>query len=87
MNERIKELIEEATVYKYDWAGVNADYKEIGFDKEKFVELIVSECCSIIEVDLETNKIKAETDNEGRIWTNAQLTFSQLIKSRFDIKE
>ena len=87
MNERIKELAEqtffdEATALPSDKMYTFSDHK-----MQKFAELIVRECCSIIEVDLETNKVKAETDNEGRIWANAQLTFSQLIKSRFDIKE
>jgi hypothetical protein len=87
MNERIKELAEqtffdEATALPSDKMYTFSDHK-----MQKFAELIVRECCSIIEVDLETNKVKAETDNEGRIWVNAQLTFSQLIKSRFDIKE
>ena len=83
MNERIQELFEQAANKKYP-AGVASIHSN---QLDRFAELIVRECCSIIEVDLETNKVKAETDNEGRIWVNAQLTFSQLIKSRFDIKE
>ena len=81
MNEQIRNLMIEAGKTIPGDKQIDADFCQ------KFAKLIVKECCSIIEVDLETNKVKAETDNEGRIWTNAQLTFSQLIKSRFDIKE
>ena len=38
MNERIKELMEQATV----WKDANHGYI---FDKEKFAELIIRECC------------------------------------------
>jgi len=82
MNERIEQLAKLAAK-EMNVQGTYTDYKF----RQKFAELIVNECCSIIEVDLATNKVKAETDNEGRIWVNAQLTFSQLIKSRFEIKE
>ena len=42
MNERIRELAEQATV----WKGANHGYT---FDKEKFAELIVKECSNIAE--------------------------------------
>ena len=42
MNERIRELAEQATIIKMDPFG---EYVlEIDFDKEKFAELIVQEC-------------------------------------------
>ena len=47
MNERIKELIEQATTQKQIVAGdefqlaMSVEF----FDKEKFAELIVEECC------------------------------------------
>ena len=51
MNERIRELIEQATT-KQDFypAGCNGypDYR-YEFDKEKFAELIVQECAHIVE--------------------------------------
>jgi hypothetical protein len=40
MNERIKELIEQATIIEEHGWGVSYQ----NFDKEKFVELIVKEC-------------------------------------------
>jgi hypothetical protein len=43
MNERIKKLLEQCQIETY---GVNGQLLEIGFDAEKFAELIVKECCS-----------------------------------------
>jgi hypothetical protein len=45
MNERIRELVEQATT-KGEWSCVNNRYME-EFDKEKFAELIVRECAHI----------------------------------------
>jgi hypothetical protein len=44
MNERIKELIEQATTIEY---GVDNGFDRVTFDKEKFAELIVKECMDI----------------------------------------
>ena len=45
MNERIKQLAEQATtVEEHKW-GISYD----NFDKEKFAELIVKECVGILE--------------------------------------
>ena len=45
MNERIKELIKQATTIEEHKWGVSYD----NFDKEKFAELIVRECIGILE--------------------------------------
>jgi hypothetical protein len=45
MNERIKELIKQATTIEEHKWGVSYD----NFDKEKFAELIVRECLNICE--------------------------------------
>ena len=52
MNERIKELIKQATtVEEHKW-GISYD----NFDKEKFAELIVQECVVICQdIDGEDN--------------------------------
>jgi hypothetical protein len=45
MNERIRELAEQATTIEF---GADAwDY--VAFDKEKFAELIVQECIGIVK--------------------------------------
>jgi hypothetical protein len=43
MNERIKELIKQATTIEEHKWGVSYD----NFDKEKFAELIVAECVQV----------------------------------------
>jgi hypothetical protein len=45
MNERIKELAEQATTYYNGGLGTEIE----SFDKEKFAELIVKECIDIVE--------------------------------------
>jgi hypothetical protein len=45
MNERIKQLLEQCQIETY---GVNGELLEIGFDAEKFAELIVRECIDIV---------------------------------------
>ena len=45
MNERIKELVKQATTIEEHKWGVSYD----NFDKEKFAELIVRECVGVVE--------------------------------------
>jgi hypothetical protein len=45
MNERIKELVKQATTIEEHKWGVSYD----NFDREKFAELIVKECISTVE--------------------------------------
>ena len=45
MNERIRELAEQATTYHNGGLGTEIEL----FDKEKFAELIVRECASVCE--------------------------------------
>ena len=45
MNERIRQLAEQATTIEY---GVDNGFDRVTFDKEKFAELIVQECIDII---------------------------------------
>ena len=47
MNERIRELINEATSFKE--GDTEGKYDIEVFDKEKFAELIVRECISIVD--------------------------------------
>jgi hypothetical protein len=50
MNERIKQLVEQATKrYEPDWNGAPA-YED--FDKRKFAELIVRECIELNRQEL-----------------------------------
>ena len=49
MNERIKELAEQATVYKEGLVEGKHDIEV--FDKEKFAELIVRECAMVADMN------------------------------------
>ena len=46
MNEKIKELIGQCEIVKYDFEGCLV---EAGFDAEKFAELIIQECANFIK--------------------------------------
>ena len=52
MNERIKELIKQATTIEEHKWGVSYD----NFDKEKFAELIVRECSKVADLSNVTGK-------------------------------
>jgi hypothetical protein len=45
MNERIREIAEQATVYHNGGLGTEIE----SFDKEKFAELIVKECMNVLD--------------------------------------
>ena len=47
MNQRIRELMDEATVIRKTFHGI----EHIEFDKEKFAQLIVKECASLVVGD------------------------------------
>ena len=51
MNERIKELAEQATTIEY---GVDNGFDRVTFDKEKFAELIIEECISVLTLTEES---------------------------------
>ena len=80
MNERIKELMEQATV----WKDANHGYT---FDKEKFAELIVRECLDKIE----THRIPVGNSAAGEMaceWTySALMEISDEIKEHFGVEE
>jgi hypothetical protein len=44
MNQRIQKLIKQATTIEY---GVDNGFDRVTFDKEKFAELIISECAEV----------------------------------------
>jgi len=54
MNERIRQLISEATIKGEEYLPGNDGHPTptVYFDKEKFAELIVGECASLFEDDL-----------------------------------
>jgi hypothetical protein len=58
MNERIRELIKQATTIEEHKWGVSYDK----FDKEKFAELIVRECAGIVDNKIEVNRYVHEAE-------------------------
>ena len=53
MNERIRELIEQATTIQY---GVDNGFDRVTFNKEKFAELIVKETMQVVANQLPSNQ-------------------------------
>ena len=75
MNERIRELAEQAgmTDDKFGMYFAKDKHDEDGVDLEKFAELIVRECCDIINQEgLHTDYISAEMN---------QYVFKRLMKA------
>ena len=75
MNERIKQLAEQATTRKFD--GTGTDMGKLVLDQEKFAELIVAECISTLE-----EKIYRSIDNDGdEVWADL------ILKQHFGVEE
>jgi hypothetical protein len=74
MNERIEKLLEQCQIETY---GVNSELLEIGFDAEKFAELIVRECLKIVE----------PTEDSGDEWCVTLKGTAQEIKEHFGVEE
>ena len=71
MNERIRELAEQATTIEY---GVDNGFDRVTFDKEKFAELIVQECASRVD-----NILREKKDGGG--------TMGDEIREHFGVEE
>ena len=75
MNERIKELIKQATTIEY---GVDNGFDRVTFDKEKFAELIVRECIAQASI----------SNGHGNNQWDRALTFAaKNIKEHFGVEE
>jgi hypothetical protein len=82
MNERIRELIKQATEHDYTtWDSYNQ--KELvyyKFNKEKFAELIVRECIQVVD-----NMADPEEDSDRYVW--ALHNASEKIREHFGVQE
>ena len=76
MNERIKELIKQATTIEEHKWGVSYD----NFDKEKFAELIVRECAKVCD-DLDIDDWGDKSFDDGTYYC------SRAIKQHFEVEE
>jgi predicted nucleotidyltransferase len=77
MNERIKELIEQATMIEH---GVDNGFDMVIFDKEKFAELIVRECVRCCEQVI-SDPVPQSVDT----WLNGGEQCIQEIKEHFGL--
>lgn len=76
MNERIRQLAEQAEIYAGELIDEGADYNQYPrFYTEKFAELIVKECA---EVCLNPNHWYEDAAGE---------TFNRVIKQHFGVEE
>ena len=85
MNERIKELVKQATTIEEHKWGVSYD----NFDKEKFAELIVKECINEIAYIGKANEVFGDRTDRGGLnhilWTTE--TAIEKIKQHFGVEE
>jgi hypothetical protein len=75
MNERIRDLAEQAGVFAGDFAGAGIYSIHNKDEVEKFAELIVRECANI------------DFRRELGLSNNQDCEVSQLIKNHFGVKE
>jgi uncharacterized coiled-coil DUF342 family protein len=87
MNERIQELINEATSFKEGLIEGKHDIEE--FDKEKFAELIVRECINEIAYIGKANEVFGDRTDRGGLnhilWTTE--TAIEKIKEHFGVEQ
>jgi hypothetical protein len=85
MNERIRKLAEQAGYYLYDLTEtheiktVETDEKDAWITLEKFAELIVKECISIVD--------DAERGGSNEIWDNAVKFIRRDLQEHFGVEE
>jgi hypothetical protein len=77
MNERIRELTDKIWAEEY-WDNPNTD-KLLPAQLEKFAELIVAECISIVD--------DAERGGSNEIWDNAVKFIKRDLQEHFGVEE
>jgi hypothetical protein len=90
MNERIQELIEQATTIEY---GVDNGFDRVLFDKEKFALLIIAECTGVLFDESEKlSALYSDEDNwqsaeEYEIRSNQCIDNIAVIEKHFGVEE
>jgi hypothetical protein len=86
MNERIKELAEQATKYAHT---KNDSLHQFNLDAlyEKFAELIVRECADILMKPEYVMNHPEELTDYNRGWVNGRLLGIEHIKEHFGVEE
>jgi hypothetical protein len=78
MNTRIEKLIKQVTTIEY---GVDNGFDRINFDSEKFAQLIVLECCQLVEAN------GVYITKSGAVKPTAPWETVKMLKAQFDIEE
>ena len=94
MNERIKELIEQATTFEEIWGrGFDTTQYTEHFSKEKFAELIVKECmamCVNVSADYLKHRKAADDFRDKNIYAEGAAVCDILrykMKKHFGVEE
>jgi hypothetical protein len=84
MNERIKELMEEAGIYDFvvESMGINEEM-------EKFAELIVKECLEELRYTvLDTQELRRDKSTDYQVgWEDGMFDAGEMIKNIFGVEE
>jgi hypothetical protein len=82
MNERIRELIDQATIRGVEYLAGNDGHPTatIYFDKEKFAELIINECVNVAKNPQWYKK------NSSNDWCNSITHVCNAMKEHFGVK-
>lgn len=94
MNERIKELVEQATTVVEGWSDESGTTRYYEFDKQKFAELIIKECmqqCKNVRDDAKLQKKNGFLTDSGKllydgVWGGAN-NCGFAIQNHFGVEE
>ncbi len=87
MNERIRELAEQAGVFAGDFAGAGLYSIHNKEEVDKFAELIVRECVNLLMKPEYVMNHPEELTDYNRGWVNGRLLGIEHIKEHFGVEE
>jgi hypothetical protein len=87
MNERIQQLALQASTTTTSYYDGRGNVTETYFDKEKFAELIVKECVSILMKPGYAMNHPGELADYNRGWVNGRLLGIEHIEEYFGVEQ
>ena len=87
MNERIQQLALQASTTTTSYYDGRGNVTETYFDKEKFAELIVKECVSILMKPEYAMNHPGELADYNRGWVNGRLLGIEHIEEYFGVEQ
>jgi hypothetical protein len=87
MNERIQQLALQASTTTTSYYDGRGNVTETYFDKEKFAQLIVRECVSILMKPEYAMNHPGELADYNRGWVNGRLLGIEHIEGYFGVEE